>query len=364
VQTIAKDITEQKKAGEKLKNNEQLFRQLFENSPLGIAMLDVNYKVVRVNQSFTNIFEYEKEEVINQSLTNLVVPEELSEEASNINLQSSNGEICKIETVRKTKSGKLLNVYIYALPVFNEGKIIGIYVDITARITAESELQTRNMELDNFVYKVSHDLRAPLASVLGLINLTRLEGAEADISKYIDLMESRVKKLDRFISDILSHSKNLNMDVHNALIDFNEIIENGFKELDYLKVQKNIRKEINVTGGTFISDNWRIGEIFRNLISNAIKYSDLDKPENRIKIDINISTTEAKICFEDQGIGIPEYSLSAIFDMFYRATEVADGSGIGLYIVKNAITKLGGSIKIHSKEKKGTRFDIVIPAAN
>ncbi len=353
------------KASELLMKNEQLFRQLFENSPLGIAMLDEKFDVVRVNKGFTKIFGFEKDEVLHQSLTDLIVPANLKKEASDINKLTSNGEICKIETVRRTKSGKLLNVYIYGLPVFYKRECIGIYgiyVDITAHMVVESELQTRNMELDNFVYKVSHDLRAPLASILGLINLTRLEGSNVDIKKYIDLMENRVNKLDRFISDILSHSKNLKVDVNHTIVNFRDIIENGFRELDYLKGTKNIKTEVSISKGNFISDQWRIGEIFRNLISNAIKYSDPDKSENRIKIDIEILDDGANICFEDQGIGIPESSLSAIFDMFYRATESSDGSGIGLYIVKNAIDKLGGSIKIHSKEGEGTRFDIKIPS--
>ncbi|MEM1408499.1 MAG: ATP-binding protein, partial [Bacteroidota bacterium] len=101
--------------------------------------------------------------------------------------------------------------------------------------------------------------------------------------------------------------------------------------------------------------------IFRNLISNAIKYVDPNKDDSFIKLNIVISSASAEIMIIDNGIGISEHTLPKIFDMFYRATESSEGSGIGLYIVKNAIDKLGGSIKINSAEKKGTTFKIKLP---
>ena len=114
----------------------------------------------------------------------------------------------------------------------------------------------------------------------------------------------------------------------------------------------------------FSSDLWRVKELFRNIISNAIKYSDPKKDCSYIAIDIKINKDRAQIQIEDNGIGIEDEALPKIFDMFYRATSSAEGSGIGLYIVKNAVEKLGGKVELTSTVKLGTRFNIILPNAS
>lgn len=131
--------------------------------------------------------------------------------------------------------------------------------------------------------------------------------------------------------------------------------------MGYLPHANDVRKAITIKGEAFYSDQWRIDEIFRNLISNAIKHLDADKSENHISITANIDAGQAQISIEDNGIGMSLVILPHVFDMFYRGTTHAEGSGIGLYIVKNAIKTLRGEIKIWSEEADGTRFDILLP---
>ena len=269
-----------------------------------------------------------------------------------------------LQTTRINKNGEQVAVIVYGLPVrFNEKTIgiYGIYVDITERKRVEEELKIRNSELDNFVYKVSHDLRAPLSSILGLIYLAKHKDNDDDLYQYVDMMEHRVKQLDRFIGDVLSHSKNLKVEVTNTTVEFGSIIQNCFERLSYLPNAEKIRRNVRIKGEKFSSDKWRINEIFRNLISNAIKYFDPEKPIPFITIDVKISNQEALIIFQDNGIGIASETLPKVFEMFYRATESSEGSGIGLYIVKNAVEKIGGEISIQSEEGKGTIFEIIIP---
>jgi signal transduction histidine kinase len=239
--------------------------------------------------------------------------------------------------------------------------IYGVYVDITQRQRVEEELKVRNTELDNFVYKVSHDLRAPLSSILGLVNLAKLPGNTDNPMDYIDIIGAKVEHLDHFIGDVLSHSKNLKMDVTIAKVDFNHIINQTFNDLSYLEGAKGISHMVKVEGIDFYSDPWRIAEILRNLISNAIKYRKLDQVASEIGIKINVDHLRAEIAFADNGIGIDEKNLAKVFEMFYRATEQSDGSGIGLYIVKNAVDKLGGQISLASRLGQGTRFSIILP---
>ena len=364
VQYIVRDITDQKQARLLLQKNEALFRQLFENSPVGIVLLDETFKVVNVNKGFSDIFGYDKEFVLRKNLSELIVPEGYEDEAAEIDKMITNGEPCNIESIREHKDNHLVPVIIYGVPVVFNNRTIGIYglyIDISQRKTTEEELKVRNLELDNFVYKVSHDLRAPLSSILGLINLGKVEGNEDDLRKYFDLMEERVRKLDEFISDVLSHSKNLNLSKSIEELDYKSIINECFRDLNYLPNASTIIKRVNVNGEKFYGDSWRIKEIFRNLISNSIKYIDNSKPEHSVDITITNRTKESDIQIADNGIGIKPEDLSKIFDMFYRANLRSDGSGIGLYIVKNAVDFLEGSIDVDSKPGEGTTFTITIP---
>jgi PAS domain S-box-containing protein len=365
IQVIARDVTEKRNTEVVLKRSEQLLSQLFENVPIGIVLLDEKRRVLQINKGFEGIFGYDNNEAFGKKLNELIIPNESRGESINLTRLITEGEVIKeVETTRKTKDGRLVPVMIYGLPVKLKDKVIavyGIYVDVTASKKVEGELKIRNEELDNFVYKVSHDLRAPLSSTLGLIHLTKLEGNNADLKQYIDLIEDRISQLDRFITDVLSHSKNLNVDVVNEKIDFDKIIHNSFDELNYLPGADIIKREISIDQTEFVNDHWRISEVLRNLISNAIKYLNPQIDDPFIKIRIKIDEQSAEIYFEDNGIGIAENLLGNVFEMFYRATEFSEGSGIGLYIVKNAIVKMGGEIELESVEYEGTKFHISLP---
>jgi PAS domain S-box-containing protein len=364
VQVIIRDITDKKQAEARIKKNETLFTQLFQNVPLAVVMLDENGKVFQVNQGFEKMFGYNKTEVRGRNLNDFIVPEELRNEGIDLNNLITSNQVVSIETIRRHRSGALVNVILCGVPVMLENQTIGIYgvyVDITDRKRVEEELKIRNTELDNFVYKVSHDLRAPLSSILGLVNLSRLPGNTDNPQDYIDIIGEKVQALDHFIGDVLSHSKNLKIEVAISKVDLTQIIEQTFTELSYLEGANEIQRTVKVEGIDFYSDFWRISEIFRNLISNAIKYRQLYNKKPEIHIKVHVDHLRADISFADNGIGISEENLARIFEMFYRATEQSDGSGIGLYIVKNAVDKLGGQINVSSKLGQGTRFNILLP---
>lgn len=358
------DINDRKISEAIIRKNEQLFTQLFENAPLGIVLLDEKHRVVQMNQGFEDLFGYSRKEIIGKRLNKLIVPKELVDEAHDVNVMTGIGKVGKLESARSNKNGDLVPVIIYGVPVMLNKKTIGIYgiyVDISDRKKAEQELQIRNDELDNFVYKVSHDLRAPLSSILGLVNLAHIQNNQDDPRQYINLIGQRVRQLDAFISDVLSHSKNLKLEVSVAEVDFHEIIYRCFKDLNYLPGAEGIKHKVEISGKNFFSDPWRVNEIFRNLISNAIKYMDLGKKDPYISITIKTNTRSSKIIFTDNGIGIDKSLQTRIFEMFYRATTSSEGSGIGLYIVKNAVEKLGGRINVLSEPQKGTTFELEIP---
>lgn len=364
IQVIFRDITEKKKTEVQVRKNETLFTQLFQSIPMAVVMLDETGKVSGVNRGFEQMFGYTHEELRGKNLNDYIVPEDLRSEGIDLNNLITSNQVVSIESIRRHRSGRRINVILYGVPVMLDNQAIGIYgvyVDITGRKQVEEELKVRNAELDNFVYKVSHDLRAPLSSVLGLVNLSRLEGNTDNPQEYISLIGEKIQALDHFIGDVLSHSKNLKMELTVGKVDLQKIIEQTFIDLSYLKGARETRRVVKIEGIDFYSDHWRISEIFRNLVSNSIKYARFDSDESQIVIKITVDHLCADITFADNGIGINESSLKRIFEMFYRATDQGEGSGIGLYIVKNAVDKLGGEIKVASRLGEGTRFHIVLP---
>lgn len=361
---ILRNIGEKKKKEAEIRKNETLFAQLFQNLPMAVVMLDDTGRVAQINRGFEAMFGYNINELRGRNLNDYIVPPDLQSEGIDLNNLIVSQQVVSIETVRRHRSGNVVNVLLCGVPVVQDNEAIaiyGVYVDITDRKKVEEELKIRNAELDNFVYKVSHDLRAPLSSILGLVNLTRFKENDDDPRDYIELIGEKIQALDNFISDVLSHSKNLKMDVEIAKVDLDQIIQQTFVDLGYLKGADRVRRTVRIAGIEFYSDPWRIAEIFRNLISNAIKYRRPDADDSEIVIKINVDHLCADITFSDNGIGIKDSRLTRIFEMFYRATDQADGSGIGLYIVKNAVEKLGGEVRVVSRPGEGTRFHILLP---
>ncbi len=223
------------------------------------------------------------------------------------------------------------------------------------------ELSKRNAELDSFVYSVSHDLRAPIASVLGLINLARQDADMAMKDTYLDLINKSALRQDHFIREILDQSRNARLDVKREEILFQPIIDETFNALSLATPNgKAVEKIICVQQERpFYCDRWRLKVILNNIISNAIRYRNGRDPVIRVNVDVTDRCAQVRI--EDNGKGIAKEHLTNVCRMFYRATDDGAGSGLGLYIVKETVDKLNGSINIDSEEGKGTTVQLTIP---
>jgi two-component system sensor histidine kinase/response regulator len=225
------------------------------------------------------------------------------------------------------------------------------------------DLEKAYEELDKFVYSASHDLRAPLMSVLGITNLALTESDIESQNEYLELIKQSVKKLDIFIINIIDYYKNARGVPVISEIDFEQLIEEVQSSIRFLPEYKNINILTEITkNGVFTSDMVKLKMIFNNLITNAVKFQDRSKSERTLRITIDISPTGAKIIFADNGMGIREEDLDRIFKMFYRADADNSGSGIGLYIVYEAVKKLEGEIKVTSQIGKESIFEITIPS--
>jgi signal transduction histidine kinase len=223
-------------------------------------------------------------------------------------------------------------------------------------------LSKANRELDRFVYSASHDLRAPLSSLLGLIEIAQRTSDPEEIKYCLSMMKVRVADLDSFIKDIIDYSRNTRREITHENFNLLELTKEVTDGLKFGSGMEDIfiKYEIN-PALTIVTDRSRLKVVFNNIIGNALKYSSPQKDDKLISIAANVEGKSLKVLIEDNGIGIAEEHQSKIFDMFYRASEKSQGSGLGLYIVKETLDKLNGKVEVSSSLGKGSKFRLEIP---
>ena len=225
-------------------------------------------------------------------------------------------------------------------------------------------LEKTNAELDRFLYSTSHDLRSPLSSIKGLVNIARAETTDPKLQGYFSMMIDRVDKLDFFIKDIIDYSKNARTDIRREPVDFNKLLDEVTDNLKYIEGAQAIQFRTKVSLGHPVNaDKNRLSIILNNLIANAIKYHDPRKEDQWIDVQVTNSNNTIKVRVSDNGTGIEPEHHNKVFDMFYRGTIQSKGSGLGLYIVKETVAKMHGTIGMESTPGLGSSFLITIPAS-
>ncbi|HAI76925.1 MAG TPA: hypothetical protein DCM08_11830 [Microscillaceae bacterium] len=351
------------------------FDQLVSSLPDMICVVDIQWKVLSFNQAALHFIDDQHQIRLQKGLN-------LLEFRDNDLVKYWKPVFDKVYlqkrkvyyTDRKRYGLKEFYLQVHASPILNDKSevvSIGFIVQDVTRLKKiekqlqmqNEELQKVNEELDRFVYSASHDLRAPLTSLLGLLNLTKVTQDETEKQQCLSMMENSIQKMDKFIKDIISHSKNIRLEPLPEKIDFQEIVQEILLHNSFLPKNKpELHKIVNVLQDkSFFSDIMRVKTILNNLITNAINYSDLQKQDPFIQINISVASDKAVVEISDNGIGIGEEHLEKIFDMFYRANQESNGSGLGLYMVKETVKKLGGKISVVSSAGKGSVFTVVLP---
>lgn len=231
-------------------------------------------------------------------------------------------------------------------------------------VTEKNKQLTKvNQELDRFVYSVSHDLRSPLSSIMGIINLTKYAGTKEELMELIQLIEGRVSAQEKFIGEIISYSRNSRTRVEKIRVSLTDVVNEVLESLRFLPGSGAIdfRIEDNDTLQLLV-DRTRLKVILLNLISNAIKYQDPNKTNPFVSVSLREEKRHVAIVVADNGVGIAEEHLHKIFDMFYRASEASTGSGLGLYIAQEVVEKLGGTLSVKSRLGEGTTFTVRLRA--
>lgn len=376
VMGIFRDVTAMKQADLETRTQKNLLEEVIRTAPSLIALNDEQGRYLIASQSLQQLMGLRREDLIGKTNEELLPMVSEPGKAWLRRPLPFSGKTHKEEVALTLDDGQELWFEVIYRPITSssgQSQLLRIASNITDRKNAMRTLMVKNMELseanqllektneelDRFVYSASHNLRAPLTSLLGLINLQRMEGGHPE---YLDHMENAIHRLDGFITDIISYSKNARQEIETEEIPFQELIEQVFQDLSFYKSGQLIRCTAKVESkGIFYSDRKRLEMLLINLISNSYKYHDIKKPTPFIKVDVVHNEHQALIQINDNGLGIAAEHQENIFKMFYRASENSEGSGLGLYIVKEITEKLGGSIQVQSTLGLGTQFTIQLP---
>jgi signal transduction histidine kinase len=221
-------------------------------------------------------------------------------------------------------------------------------------------LEKANKELDHFVYSVSHDLRAPLSSILGLTNVYHLSNDDSERAEMVKMIHERALSLDKFIREVLDYSRNARVELRLQTINVKELIGEVVQSLLFIQGKEEIEINMSIDSSLEVSsDRERMKVVLSNIIGNAFYYRDPAK-KSRIEIRSLIENGQWVITIKDNGLGIKKEHVGRIFEMFYKAHDRAQGTGLGLYIVKETLQRLNGEIDVESEYGVGTTFTMTL----
>jgi signal transduction histidine kinase len=288
-----------------------------------------------------------------------------------VNQLSRGARIKRFRTQLKTGNGKKLSALINCCGVKCDDAemIYWTILDISPGVVFEENLKSKHKELERvngivekFLYSTSHDLRSPVSSILGLVNLIRLEERKDFTFEYVNKIEESAIRLDTIIKNLLGYSKTSYQRSRVELMDLKALVPQIIQRYRDERNFPSIFFDLNIiTDSPFFSDRERIELIVDNLVRNAIHFTDRNKLKSIIRIQIIVSRDQASMEFLDNGQGIGKEHLGHIFNMFYKASDVSKGAGLGLYIVKESVHQLDGSVVVESELGFGSLFKLQIP---
>ena len=227
------------------------------------------------------------------------------------------------------------------------------------------KLQKLHSEMNQFVYSLSHELRGPLMSISGVSKLAKLEVSDPNVLEFFEMIDTATGKLDDFIYKMLDFYRSTKIDNKITEIHFKDILDQQMSAFnDKYDLSKYHLETQVIQESLFFSDDSKIRVILNNLFSNAVQFQKNNSPVKRILITVNVFEGQAIIVIEDNGIGIDQKYQQDVFNLFTRATQKNVGTGLGLYMVKEAVEQMGGEIFLESEINEGTSITVSLPSMN
>ncbi len=302
---MARDISTRHEQQKDLKHSEELFRQLFQNAPVGIVMLDSHNEVRRVNKSFESIFGYSGEEINGLNIDEIIVGKDQRDSARKL---SNSTEAFKVTGVRRTKSGDAVDVLIYGVPVKVDGKTIaiyGIYLDITDQKRAETKLKGSLKEKEVLLAEIHHRVKNNLAVITGLLDLQSHSSENEDVQNALKDSQMRINTMALIHEKLYQNDTLSNIDFSRYIVELVEVIEKSHqKTADKIDIRLDLDKiEFTITQAI------PCGLLLNEILTNSFKHAYPDQFSGKPEIQISLSSEdENKILLKvsDNGVGLPE----------------------------------------------------------
>ena len=374
IELIANDITAYKRADKQISDVKNDFqKQLFSVGEV-VMVLNDRLQLTYVSENVSRLLGYMPEELSGTDLPRIIN----SEDHENVmafykKVAQENGNDQRMSFRFRHKTGDDVWCECAASNMTGNPMIDGVITrvrDVTFFKEHENELTTTvdelkkiNTNLEDFVSVVSHDLRAPLSSMQGILDLIDLKDHSVHFTEELDYLRNSITNLDTFIIDLLNYSKCTKTELKPESICLEQLLDettNFLKFMSSQNAQVEFRKDVK-NGVLFYSDPKMINIILNNLISNAIRYSNPHTETPFVEVKINANDVNAQIEVTDNGIGISKEDQDKVFDIFYRVSDDNNGTGMGLHLVKLAVEKLSGKITLESEYNVGTKFLITLP---
>lgn len=338
---------------------------LFKNIDEVFFSIDVvNNKFLQISDACNKIYGIEPQKFYDDPALWLKVihPDDLKAVGTIMEQIKKQSTLVEYRIVRPDKS--VCWVQSKTVPTFDsKGKAVridGFTSNITSQKVAEKKLEDKCYDLSTLMYRLSHDLKGPLVSTEGLINVSKAEIKDPKSVEYLKMIETANSRLSKILNGIIQLIKTDSIVNPDQKINFNEILESIIQFYKNNPETAVVDFKINVSlERDFYSDEASIHSVLYNLINNAVLYRRKENPCVEITVKENKDFVNIEV--KDNGAGIREEYQAKIFDMFYKANEASTGSGLGLYIVKSIITKFNGTISFNSKSGKGTVFSLNFP---
>ena len=349
-----------------LRHSESRYRNLFQRNVAGVYRVGIDGIIDDCNDAFARIFGFSAaKEIKGKNIREFYFdPDSRTEFLKDL---QNNAALMNYEIDYKNRRGEKITASVNDAIVSDEdgnpSYIEGTMTDITERKKAEDLLVEKNNELNTFMYKASHDLRGPLASIIGLTNVAVHETDDHRAHTYFKMISESTVKLDSILTDLVDITKVRYDTINYSVVDLKEVVKSILKSLEHKPGfdEVDIQLKFNSDLPEFYSDPKLMSSILQNLIDNAIKYRKIGEGDSTVFIEARNFHGKLRICIKDNGIGIAKNQVQKVFDMFYRGTETSQGSGLGLYIVKNAVDKLRGTMVLNSSYGDGSEFILTFP---
>lgn len=373
--TLIAKQEELKGLAKELEKSKNRYAMAVDGAEAGIYEWDIFSNRLMASTQFKKLLGYDMDEDLDTDFDfylSRIHPDYKQSFKDNVKAVVDNGTRYQHELQIRLKNGTyswFLNSGIVSMKNGSANMAVGSIIDINNRKNAEqqlrhknTELEKANEELDRFVYRASHDMRAPLSTLMGLLNLAKYTKSEKELDEYHELMINRIHTMDGFIKEVTDYSRNARLEMAKDLININQFVEEVLNSFEFLANESEVQFQYEIEPDIEIySDKARLKVVLSNLVYNSIKYHDSSKPQRYVNVQAIKQADCLAIRVIDNGIGISKDYQQNIFDMFFRASEKSTGSGLGLYIVQETLLRLKGSITCVSVENEGSTFEVRIP---